>query len=52
MIKNEELSLEKAIKLYIPEYPKNPAEILATICSCNINSLWELEELHYYELLK
>jgi len=50
MIKNKELSPDKAINLYIPEYPKTPAEILATICSPNINSLWELEELHYHEL--
>ena len=50
MIKNQELSFEKALKMYIPEYLKTPAEIISTVCASNVSSLWNLEEAHYYQL--
>jgi len=50
MIENQELSVEKAKKMYIPEYPKTPAEIMTIVCAPNVSSLWRLEEAHYFEL--
>ena len=50
MIENKELSLETAKKMYIPEYPKTPAEIMTIVCAPNVSSLWRLEEAHYFEL--
>ena len=50
MIKNQELSPEKASKMCIPEYMKTPAEIMSIVCAPNVSSLWNLEEAHYYQL--
>ena len=50
MIKNRELSLEKAMKMYIPEYPKTPAEIMTIACAPNVSSLWRLVEAYYCQL--
>ena len=50
MIENQELSLEKAMKMYIPEYPKTPAEIMTIVCAPSVSSLWRLEEAYYFQL--
>ena len=51
MIANNELSKNQAFNLFIPQYCKSPAEIFNIVCTPKINSLWQLEEAHYQQLL-
>ena len=51
MIANNELSKDQALDLLVPQYCKSPAEIFNIVCTPKINSLWQLEEAHYQQLL-